>query len=272
MLGAMFRRFFISCAIFFSLGPVVHKATDGFAVVNIEKAPFEHCATAPPLTKDALARLDQPFTYFAKGGQCYVFLGADQKTILKVFKFQHMRVPPLFDHAFMLKKKRARKHAVFLEAIESTALSMRDLVKETALIGVHLGHSTDVPDQLTLIDKIGVKHQVKAHSLYFMLQERAEPLKPSIELANAAMDLIENLSKKGIVDKDPSFALNFGLFNGQVVQFDVGRFVDEGGGLKQHEVAKLYESIEHYFADNAPELLGELRGNIKKRLEKFNFS
>lgn len=270
MIGAMFRRFFMACAIFFSLGPLVHKATDGFAVVNIDKPPFEYSVFVPPLSKDALSRLDQPFTYFAKGGQCYVFLGADQKTILKVFKFQHMRIPPLFDHPFLLKKKRARKRAVFLQAMESTALAMNHLQKETALIGIHMSSRLDdVPKSLLLIDKIGVKHKIPTKSLCFILQERAEPLKPSLELADQAMDFIDALSRKGIVDKDPSFSSNFGCYQGSIVQFDVGRFVYEGGGLKKGEVAKLYESIEQYFKVNAPKLFDEVKANSRRRLEKF---
>src|ERR1700733_14130066 len=44
--------------------------------------------STPPAEVDAL--LDQPFRYFGKGGTCLVFLGADGKTVLKLFKHQHL--------------------------------------------------------------------------------------------------------------------------------------------------------------------------------------
>lgn len=268
-LAKMFVRFFIAFALFLGIGPLAHKATDGFALQNIQPAPFSHDALAPALTDEAKALLNQTFTYFAKGGQCYVFLGDDGTTLLKVFKFQHMRVPFLVDFSGLYEKKRERKRAVFLEAIHSTALAMRRLKSETGLLGVHLGPSSDLPKRLTLVDKLGINHTVNPKELYFILQERAMPLSTDLRVARLAMDLVESLSKKGIVDKDPNFETNFGLLDGRVIQFDVGRFVDEGGGIKKHEVAKLFESIQSYFQRYSEENFEAVRQEIDARLKNI---
>src|SRR5476649_77108 len=100
--------------------------------------------STPPEEVDAL--LDQPFRYFGKGGTCLVFLGADGKTVLKLFKHQHLysrsflfhiALPGIADFWRVQKiaatqKKHAHKWCDFF--LGSCALAYASLKEETGLI------------------------------------------------------------------------------------------------------------------------------------------
>ena len=96
-----FKKIIVLC-LFLLLGFLTakfcHRATDGFAVVNVYAPKGDHSKWDTPLSSEIKAEIDPIlsgcFTYFSCGSQSYVFLSEDGKTVLKLFKFQHLRIPP----------------------------------------------------------------------------------------------------------------------------------------------------------------------------------
>src|SRR5689334_17813265 len=83
-----------------------YSKTDGFALYKICSS-LRYCpeweAASPTFddSEEIAAILEQPFYYFAKGAQSYVFVSKDGKTVIKFFRIYHLQ-PPLLLKAVAL--------------------------------------------------------------------------------------------------------------------------------------------------------------------------
>ena len=89
-------KIFLFAILFFGVERLCHKATDGFAIVNIYAPPGDNSKRHRAEMPDPKL-LTQTYRYLNCGSQSYIFVSEDGKTILKFFKFQHMRIPPWLD-------------------------------------------------------------------------------------------------------------------------------------------------------------------------------
>lgn len=227
-----------------------HAKTDGFAIVNI-------ASPLPPNPKwnvENLAGwetvLEQEYSYLACGAQNYVFASTDGRYVIKFFKHQHMRVPPLLQKlGLYTEAKQVKKRAVQEETFASMKIAFDFLREETALVALHLNKSSHLPNRLTITDKIGVKHEINPNDFEFVVQrkgvlafEKIEKwqLAGKKEKVEEALNEMITYSKKriarGIFDKDPDFATNFGIIDGKIVQIDIGRFSMQ----KEEDLNELY--------------------------------
>ncbi len=224
-----------------------HSQTDGFAIVNISSPTRSSPRWEVKNPSNWDLALEQKYTYLSCGAQVYVFESADGKYVLKFFKQQHMRIPPLFQKIPLpkkwdsyRKKKIAKKRAVLDSTFESMRIAFAKLREETALIALHLNKSRELPSQLTIVDKIGIAHTIDPNQYEFVLQKKAKLAYEEIERwvaegreekAQALLTQALALSKKRIdlhvFDKDPDFSTNFGVVEGKLVQIDIGRFSEK---------------------------------------------
>ena len=111
--------------------------------------------------------LDQPFHYFGSGGECYVFLSQDGKTIMKVFKHYRMRTN-LFCKDWPLPaplKTYVDSHQERFERIfTSCKIAYDDLREEAGLVYVHLNKTDHLKKKLILTDKINVRASCRSRS------------------------------------------------------------------------------------------------------------
>ncbi len=83
-------KIFITCLTFFVLEKLIRTQTEGFRIEKTQ-SDFPFCKQWEVENKNPASDLfDQSFYFLGSGVQCYVFLGADQKTVLKIFKHYHM--------------------------------------------------------------------------------------------------------------------------------------------------------------------------------------
>src|SRR6185295_13284709 len=78
------------CTLFWLIGCWCSKQTCGFQVSKIltHEADYPHLGLPQPSSeelKQIQNLLDQPFEFLGRGGQCFAFLGRDQKTVIKFF-------------------------------------------------------------------------------------------------------------------------------------------------------------------------------------------
>ena len=151
------------------------------------------------------AILEQPFTYLGKGSQTYVFESQDQKYVLKFYKFpSHMRKIGWLKHPFAYqtdgKRHKIKQHNLdrFHLSYTSYFLSWRDLQDETGVLYVHLHPSKNLLTPIQLTDKLGMRYEVPADKMGFILQRKASPLLPTLREAITQRD--EALCKK-IIDE-----------------------------------------------------------------------
>lgn len=257
-----------------------HKATDGFAVVNLTAPMGDYSRWNIDLSNEKknkiISLLDQKFHYFDVGSQCYVFLGKDQKTILKFFKFQHMRTPPFLDYiplpkamANQLLQKKEKKNRILSKTFDSIHIAYNLMQKEAGLIYTQLGNHKPIQKKVSIVDKIGISHEIDLNITEFILQERAviayKYIADLIDRGNK--DLVEDAiyqllmlniqrCKKGIGDIDPDFATNFAFINGKAALIDTGRLYLDNSRKDpreyRNELIRITRDFKNWFFENHP--------------------
>jgi hypothetical protein len=264
-----FAALIIFLALFTRVERFCHHQTEGFQLYKIIPSPKQlvqaPCETNTPEIDKLLT---QPFHFFGSGGQAYAFLGADNETVIKVFKYHHLDTPKQIE-----------------ELILSLSIANQELKHETALLYLHLAPSTAIlPNQLTLIDKLKISHVVDPNQLTFVLQKKAEPICSAIDrmmlfqdtqcvkaCIDSLLSLVVSRCEKGIVDKDFRIKRNCGLIGNQAMVIDVGLFARQET-LKDSEHAKRrikkeLENFRTWIRDNHPEFQEYLQYRIDHALD-----
>ncbi|MCB1106694.1 MAG: hypothetical protein KDK76_01190 [Chlamydiia bacterium] len=266
--------FFLFLLAFFALAPLCHKATDGFAMVNVYAPKGDHSKwhREGEFPADLMKK---PFTYFDSGSQSYIFLSEDQTVVLKLFKFQHMRTPPWLNFLpdfGKLKEKRAKKREILEKTFESLAIAYDNLKEETALLYLHLAKTNHLKKRVTLIDKIGKRHSVDLDQVEFLIQKKGTRAYKTIDkwIENGEIETakkgIQTLLKlaaqrcqKGLFDKDPDFSTNFGFIGKTPFQIDFGRLSysseEKDPKIYAPEMIRITREFEGWIRKNHPLLL-----------------
>ncbi|MCK4935074.1 MAG: hypothetical protein KAR79_05755, partial [Simkaniaceae bacterium] len=286
----------LACFLFFFTERLCHYATDGFAVVNISAPIVDAEPWFTPFTHEDKETLDkilcQKFTYLDSGAQCYVFLSEDKQTVVKFFKFQHMRIPPWIQYLPLPKKWDAHRHAkhqkkqtILKRTFESCHIAYHHLKEETGLLYIHLTKTPQIHKKLHIIDKIGRFHLIDLNSTEFIIQKRASGVFDSInkwmqndqieKAVNGITSLFElsiKRCKQGIFDKDPDFKTNFGFLEKSAIQIDIGRFsFDETRkrpAIYRPEILRITREFQKWIADNHPSLLEPFNLRLENILEQ----
>ena len=265
------KIFFIALAAI-GVERLCHKATDGFAMVNVYPPHDDNSAWQ---TSDPLDLHSSTYRYYASGSQSYVFLSEDGKTVLKLFKFQHMRIPPwleYFPSNTYLATKQAKKRQVLEKTFNSISIAYNLLRQETGLLFIHLAPTNHLETQVTLIDKIGKKHLLDLDTVPFLLQKKgtlaydtidAWMEKGEIEKAKTGIQNLLTLAlqrcKKGIFDKDPDFSTNFGFIENIPFHIDFGRFTldpqEKDPSVHRPEMIRITQDFRHWIEKNHSDLL-----------------
>lgn len=223
--------------------------------------------------------LSQTFHYYAKGDQSYVFLGEDQKTILKFFKHDHLSIVKLLKNLFpyaIIKHYASwiwkHKDRNLIPVFDSAKIALEQLKAETGLIYLHLNKTENFLPTIKIKDPLGIVHTVLLDRTEFILQEKASLLFPEIKKqlikGNTAetKDLIRKLFQsialrcdKGIRNVDHSSHRNMGLIDDSIVEFDIGSYVydlsviEETG--KKIELLGHTKRIKRWIKKYSPDLL-----------------
>jgi len=265
---------FLSAFLFFLAERLCHKATDGFALVNVYAPRGDHQkwhreGEVPEYL------LKQTFTYFDSGSQSYVFLSEDGGTVLKLFKFQHMRTPPFLNFlpdVGPLGKKREKKQALLEKTFDSLCLAYDEMKEETGLITLHLAKTSNLKQSITIVDKIGKRHLLDLDEVEFLLQKKGTLAYAAIDrwmiegnqadaetAIRSLLRLAESRCRKGIFDKDPDFSTNFGYIETVPFQIDFGRLSlspeEKEWEIYGPEMIRITRTFESWIAENHPVLL-----------------
>lgn len=282
-----FLKLFLIVALFFGVERLCHRATDGFAMVNVYAPPGnnDRWKTDEPLPEGLC---DQPFHYLNSGSQSYVFVSEDGKTVLKLFKFQHMRTPPILDFLpskGKLGEKRTKKRKVLERTLDSLTLAYTEMKEETGLLYLHLAKTDHLNKQLTFTDKIGRTHTVDLDSVEFLLQKRGTlayhaidqwmadgDQKKAEEAIHHLLTLAKGRCLKGIFDKDPDFSTNFGFIEAEPFQMDFGRLShseqEKNPQVYGPELIRITRDFEGWIAENHPDLLTSFKKDLDEIISR----
>ena len=185
--------------------------------------------------------LQENFTYFAKGKQCFVFLSEDGKHVLKLFRFDACKMPYGQKIAHRIKKWQRGNiedlHPLATEVpkVLNSCKIAYDLAADlTGLILVHLNPKKSFLPMLQIKDRLGRNHELDPADYRLILQKTCEPFMSALLKANSEernrlissfSQLIERLGDLGLKNIDPRLTCNFGFLNGQAIAIDIGNYV-----------------------------------------------
>ena len=276
---------FLFIASFFIIERSLHFFSDGFSVGRIFYPSQLLNGSTSNCTNQIANALNQPFYYLSCGAQCYAFASKDDKYVLKVFKFHHLRPSPLLSLLpswgifKQYKEKKVKKKKLELSRqFSSYILASEQLESETETLFLHLHETNDLPS-ISLVDKIGIKTKINPNQLHFILQKKGnlfmDVLINSIsskneafakELLSSAIQNCISRCKKGIADKDPNFFTNFGVIDQKVFELDIGRFyLDEKKKKEkeiQDELIRIFTPLDQRLTTLSPSLKAFLKEQI----------
>ncbi|MCC6127934.1 MAG: hypothetical protein IT584_01895, partial [Chlamydiae bacterium] len=194
--------------------------------------------SSPP-TEEVLSILAQPFSFLQRGSQTYVFASEDQKYVLKIF------AKPLKEYRFQRYTGKGKPHLSkdhrrerVSGALQGYHLAEKLPQSASALIYTHLNLTENELPSTQIRDIFKRRYNLPLDRYRFVLQKKCEPLAPTLQkLARAGQiqeiqRLIQSYNKAiarrtslSIRNSDTEFRKNFGILDGEVVEFDVGEYL-----------------------------------------------
>lgn len=243
-----------------------HQQTEGFRIRKIASdLPFRAEWATPSASNEIRTLLKQPYHFLGSGGQCYAFLSEDGSTVIKFFKHHHLRPLPFSIQA-------QKRTATLNHTFSSFKIAYDHLREETGILYLHLNRTRDLKIKMTLIDPIGISHEIDLDTTTFAVQKCAKPALPTLQklcfekkveeagshLASL-LDMMMVRVRSGIGDCDPNIHNNIGFIDGKAVEIDLGSFfLDEtlADPLAQKRVL-FFETLKlrRWLKKRTPELL-----------------
>ncbi len=266
----------LAIAIFALLDRFVHRDIHRFTLSKVISfmpgSPSWNVPALPPEEKEEVKKiLAQDFTYFDKGSQAYVFLSADGKYVLKLFK-QHKLRPmtwtaslthflPEQNYKYKYKKNK------FREALVSCKNAFVGFREDTGLLYLHLNKGPDLGLTAACINERGEKIRVNLDDTVFMLQKRADLVYPTVAnlmergdidaaktVITSVVDLLRRLDAEGVYGNDPVIKKNFGIVEGKAIQIDVGRFRVNPHKPFREDIPRITAHFKAWVDEQYPEL------------------
>lgn len=288
-------KFFLFILCFLSIGFFCHSQTKGFRLYRIlSNLPNDPRWETPPLTpkekEDLNNRLNQKFTFLGCGGWCFAFLGEDGETVLKFYK--HSQFLPWeilrhfsLDKLFLKSAPWPKNTPYFQEFNFKSCMLLYTQAKERAgLLYVHLNKTKGQHTPVTLIDNVGVSHQIDLDQTEFVVQKRATLLMPHLEnlmkenKSDEAKKCIDDLFDcflefyaKGIRDLDKSLRNNFGFVGSYAIALDISSFGNDESlknpSIHLKELSLKTHRLERWLRKYHPSLYIHYQSRVKQ-LEK----
>lgn len=260
------KRLIFFLIAFYATSQLCHKQTDGFALAKVSTLLLdERDSTIQTLPSHS-------YRYLGKGGQSYIFVSEDDRTILKLFRtsrLNSLRFLYSFCPLQPLKSKIRVQEDLIRQTLLSYSIANQYLKDETGLIEVHLDCHSKLSTPLKIVDRLGIAHTLDPNQYPFVIQEKATLVKEKIAQLMDAGDisgaryallnlftLIEKRKARGIDDADPNVVKNFGFCSDRPIQIDGGRFSFIPTSTNKLNDSK--EDLRNWIDQNYPELSGFL--------------
>lgn len=275
------NHFFLPLFTALILSWIAIERTDGFSPSVIETA-LESKVT-PPLSPEVGEILSQPFYYFGKGRQSFVFESEDGQFVLKFFNQKYLRMPW---YSFLVYEKeyakRSRRRHFYENSYE---IAFKELGEE--ILYLHRTASQNLP-KITLKDRASRHLTIDLNQVPFVLQRKGEPLYPVLQAiyANEGMDglfreidrflaAIELRISKNIADADCDVEHNWGYLGGNLFHLDPGRLFYDSRLKEPVRLDKEWHNATHdlhqWLQIHYPEAALHIeRGVREKKAEEFS--
>lgn len=279
---------FLGCRLYYRL-------TDDFRLTNITcDLPYNN--TYEPLSspEGISSYLSGPFYYIGKGAQAYVFASHDDKYIIKIFKFKHLKpstwveslakIPCFKTYA---EAKIARKKRLIASAFTGYKLGFDNLKNETGLLYIHLNKTKTLQAHPIFYDKLGLPHAIDLDQIFFVIQKKATTTRKMIQelvkkedlstlkrCLSSILDLYLTEYQKGLYDRDHGVLHNTGFVDGSPIHYDIGKLtldprMKESPIFRadlEKVVAKFEIYLRHHYPSYYPELVTHIENTLSLSL------
>lgn len=258
--------------------------------------------TEPPQTKWELlpliptdstkvdAILLQPFSYLGEGGQMIAFVSADQRYVLKFFKFQRFRpsfavtllqASSLFPNYCQrhISKRSSKKEAAF----QGCKLAYEKHREESGIVHMRLNAVTDTRE-VTLLDDKGGTQAISLNNVPYVLQEKVELLGPTLAVLleqgdvesvkwrlTQLLKLYSQEYSKGIYDLDHGIMHNIGCTSKELIHLDFGKLVYDPSFTKyevhKNDWLKVCAKVKQWVKRKYPQYATEIAEFIDNHLQ-----
>lgn len=280
---------------------IYYRMTDDFRVANITyEQPNNPQWDIPPLTTAEQAHLDQilsqKYYYIGKGAQSYAFSSADEKYVLKFFKYKHLKpsfmsewLPPVYPFNVYKDKQASHKLYKLNGVFTGYRLAYETHKEDSGLVFIHLNTTDNLHEKVTVVDKLGFERTIDLDPIVFIVQEKAKTTRSVItglldkgDIVGAKshfgniIDLYMSEYKKGIYDRDHGVMHNTGFVGDRPIHLDVGKLTRDESMKRpevyQKDMARIREKFQAYLEDYFPnyytEIIKDIDNKIKEAYDK----
>lgn len=200
---------------------------------------------SPQIVSELNAIFRQPFYYLGEGKQCTAYVSRDGKNVLKFLlqkplqvKNQFLTLPNFFPFSLIKSYKIDKRDERQNNLLAAFMLSYQLVPEQTATLYVHLNSSDNRFVKPLIIDTKGTPRVIDLDRTQFILQKRAQHIKPLLaelmwegkiseakERLDQILKLLFDCAKKGVIDLDQALIRNnnIGFVDSRAVYIDTGK-------------------------------------------------
>lgn len=285
LLSLIYLVTFLIC--FIGVKDFCQKQTKGFCLQKVISKNKSEEDINDSLSKEELKSvqtiLSQPFYFFKRGLQCYVFISEDSKYVLKFFRWKQLE-PSIWSSylpSTWLKQEKDLKEIRKKHDFTSYKIAFEELQEETGTLFLHLSKTKGLNTPLCFFDPLHIRHTVEADQIEFILQKKTDlflsyfeqhkkdPQKLELFLLQL-LDLLEKRFIRQISDSDISLEYNMGVLNEKPVLFDIGNLTKKNTPISFKEFLKQESKLVlEWLKNNDPALAFFLENRIENKKEPF---
>jgi len=222
------------------------RKNDGFAIEKIQSTLQNRPEwQLPPLPAECKSVFNQPYYYLGRGLQFYAFVSGDKKYVLKFMRHQRLKPHPIIEilgNMPLLRIIRDKQRSECAKRVnymsDSLKVAMQYAKNESGLIFVHLNKGYNEFGNIQIFDKMGASYSVDLDKTEFVLQKRAELVKPTLTklMQTGHVDeakvrihqifcLLQDCAKNGVCDTDSQLIRknNLGFLDDRAIYIDTGK-------------------------------------------------
>lgn len=262
---------------------------------------FADPAYTVSVTQEKLQELNslfnQPFYFLGEGKQCTAFASRDGNCVIKfllqkplVVKKRVMGLPDHFPFN-LFKKYKVKEKADRKKSLQAAfMLSYRDIPEQTGTFFVHLNSTNELFIRPLILDQKGCLVSIDVNKTQFIVQKRAQHIKPVImdlmwdgkfEEAKSRIDqlleLLYECAQKQVVDDDSGLVRNnnIGFVDSRAIYIDTGKLRKVNAPLTKSDFVKdlkrlqpFYRWLQTYY----PNLALHYEAAQRKKIDQFENS
>ncbi len=236
--------FFFSCLVLFVCVYEISSDVNFLQSITYEEENKSPLCCNSEIERETVQKiLTQTFRYYSEGNQCYVYESADGEYVLKFFKLgrlkpsrwlEYFSVIPFVD-SYRIRMRKGQSNRLKKVYAGHTIAYEQDK-ENCGIIAVRFPGSGLNVETIKLIDRWGLKREVQADRVVFVLQKKAETTRKLLRryLAEGNLSSAEQLIdrifalyldeySKGIYDRDHNVIDNIGFIAGNSMRIDVGK-------------------------------------------------